>query len=82
LEIEPTDFPPVIPESEDPETVLSQFACEFKSPIHAIKGWATLILSGDMDNREAAKTIYDLAEHMRILQNMIVEYLRARGTLE
>jgi hypothetical protein len=82
LEIEPTDFPTIIPESEDPETVLSQFAFELGHPIGAIEGWANLILSGRMDNCEAAKTICDLAEHMRILQNMVFEYLRARGTLE
>lgn len=82
MRVESADFPPVIPRSDSPEEVLSRLANELEHPINAIKGWADLILRGTTDHQEAAEKIYSIAENMEILQSAVIEYLRARGTLE
>ena len=71
-------WPPIIPESQDPEEVLSGFALEYKHPINAIKGYAKLIADGDMDSQEAAGRIKHLAEQMEVLRNAVFEYLQSR----
>jgi signal transduction histidine kinase len=80
--IENTEFSSSISRSEDPEEILSQITNEFKHPITAIKGYADLILRGEIGSREAAERIYDIAEKMEMLQNIVFNYLRARGAQE
>lgn len=73
-------WPPVINPTEDPEKVLSRFVHEFKHPINSIQGWATLILKDyTADIREIAETIYKTTENMQVVQDAILDYLRARG---
>ncbi len=75
-------WPPVTPETEDPEQVLAQLVHEFRHPINAIKGYTTLVLEHKFDGQEAAKAILKMVTHMEVAQNSVFDYLRARGVLE
>jgi signal transduction histidine kinase len=74
-------WPPVIPVTERPKECLSRFAHEFKHPITAIKGYATLILEGNIHIHEAAEEIYRIAANMETVQNAVLDYLQARDRL-
>ena len=75
-------WPPVVPETEDPEEVLRRLVHEFGHPINAIKGYTTLILERGFDAQEAAEAIFKIVTNMEVVQNAIFDYLRARGGLE
>ncbi len=72
----------VIPLTESPKQVLSRLVHEFRAPITAINGYATLILKDTIDSREAAKEIQRITENMQEVQNAVFDYLRAQSTLE
>ena len=72
----------VIPTTESPEQVLIQLVHEFRAPINAIKGHATLILREKVYIQEGAREIHRIAENMEKVQNAVFDYLRAQGTLE
>jgi signal transduction histidine kinase len=72
------NWPPVIPESQEPEEILSRFANELRHPINSIKGYARLIAGGKMDSQEAAGRVKLNAEQMDVLRNAVLDYLERR----